>query len=125
VQLKIEQRDGRLAATYVDKNRTPQSGKVNQPIPVTDAYDFGGGFYFTLLLGSEGLQGGRRLGPEDGWLIGEAVAQDNTLRGSIAFYHYRPRVDNEGRILFLPQQASEKTAPELARHDWQPKRIAP
>jgi len=125
VQLQIERRDGRLAATYVDKNRAPQAGKVNQPIPVTDAYDFGGGFYFTLLLGSEGLQGGRRLGPEDGWLIGEAVAENNSLRGTIAFYHYRPRVDNEGRILFPQQQAGERTAPEQARHDWQPKRTAP
>jgi len=125
VQLQMERRNGRLAATYVDKNRTPQAGKMNQPIPVTDVYDCGGGFYFTLLLGREGLQGSRREGPEDGWLIGEAVAEGNSLRGTIAFYHYRMRVDNEGRILFLPPQASEKPAPEQARHDWQPKRVAP
>jgi len=124
VQLQIERRDGRLAATYVDKNRRPPSG-VNKPIPVTDAYDFGGGFYFTLLLGREGLQGGRREAPEDGWLIGEAVAEDNSLRGTIAFYPYRMRVDNEGRVLFLPPQAGEKTAPQQARRDWQPKRVAP
>ena len=77
VQLKIERRDGRLAATYVDTNRTAQAGG-NQPIPVTDLHDFGGGFYFTLLLGLEGQrmsQGSRRTGPENGWLIGEAIAE--------------------------------------------------
>ena len=125
VQLQIERRDGRLAATYVDKNRRPQAGGVNKPIPVTDVYDFGGGFYFTLLLGREGLQGSRRAGPEDGWLIGEAVAEDNSLRGAIAFYPYRKMVDNEGRKQFLPQQAGEQTAPGQGRHDWQPKRVAP
>jgi SAM-dependent methyltransferase len=125
VQFQIGRREGRLVATYMDKNRTPQAGKVNYPIPVTDLYDFGGGFYFTLLLGREGLQGGRRAGPEDGWLVGEAVAEDNSLRGTIAFYPYRPMVDKEGRILFLPPQAGEKPAPQQARREWQPKRVAP
>lgn len=122
VQLQIERRDGRLAATYVDKHRTPQAGGVNNPIPVTDLYDFGGGFYFTLLLGREGLQGGRRVGPEDGWLIGEAVAEDNALRGTIAFYPYR---NNGWQPFAQPPQAAKKSAPQPGRHDWQPKRITP
>ena len=39
VKLRIEQQDGKLAATYLDQDRS---------LPVTDFYDLGGGFYFTL-----------------------------------------------------------------------------
>ncbi len=92
VQLKIERRDGRLAATYLDKSRNaPYDPSGGQSIPVTDLYDFGGGFYFTLLLGLEGnslARGSRRAAPEDGWLVGEAVAQGTGLKGTIAFYPY-------------------------------------
>ena len=50
VQLKIERRDGRWAATYTDPNRkAPVWAGGNQPMPVTDFYDFGGGFYFREL----------------------------------------------------------------------------
>lgn len=120
VQLKIERRDGRLAATYVDKNRTaPDWAGGNRPIPVMDLYDFGGGFYFTLLLGLQGtsLAGGSRvMGPENGWLVGEAVAQDNTLRGTIAFYPY----SSELRFPSL-----DRNTPQPSRRDWQPKRVGP
>jgi hypothetical protein len=62
------------------------------------------------------------VGPEDGWLIGEAVAEDNALRGTIAFYPYR----YNGMLPFAqPPQAAEKPAPQQGRRDWQPKRIAP
>lgn len=73
VQLKIERRDGRLAATYVDRSRATLYDRAGgRPIPVHDFYDCGGGFYFTLLLGLEGnslMHGSRRAGPEDGWLV--------------------------------------------------------
>jgi hypothetical protein len=113
--------DGRLAATYVDLNRTvPVWAGGNKPIPVTDLYDFGGGFYFTLLLGLEGtslIRGGRIMGPENGWLIGEAVTQDNTLRGTIAFYPY----STTSQL----QPLDRKPPPQQGRRDWQPKRVAP
>jgi len=120
VQLKIERRDGRLAATYEDKNRTvPVWAGGNKPIPVADFYDFGGGFYFTLLLGLQGtrLSGGSRItGPENGWLIGEAVAQENTLRGTIAFYPYAAE---------SPLQPLDRKPPPQGRRDWQPRRVGP
>ena len=125
VQLKIERRDGRLAASYVDKSRkSPYDSKGDQPIPVTDFYDCGGGFYFTLLLGLEGnslSRGARRAGAEDGWLVGEAVAQDGTLKGTIAFYPYSNRFPTFGR----PEQPEKKPALPEGRRDWQPKRIGP
>ncbi len=82
LQLRVERRDGRLAASYHDGKQT---------VPVRDFYDFGGGFYFTLLLGLEGnsyTSSPRRMGPEDGWVIGEGVATNNTMSGTIAFYSY-------------------------------------
>ena len=88
-------------------------GDVNQPIPITDIYDFGGGFYFTILLGSENHGRVRQQGPQDGWLIGEAAARDNTISGTILFYPYR-----------LWQSVTNRTVQNGPR-DWQPKRIAP
>ncbi len=136
VQLKIERRDGRLTATYVDKNRTvPDYMGGNKPIPATDFYDFGGGFYFTLLLGLEGSSmtgGSRRVSPEDGWLIGEGIAISNTLTGTIAFYPYNRRFMNEP---IVPDPKSRTNAPgsqpdkrvvvQEGRRDWLPKRVAP
>ncbi len=84
--LKIEG-NGQLSATYFDRNRTPTYiGTRNLPIPITDIYDFGGGFYFTLLLGRE--EASRRTGPENGWVIGDAIETDRNLQGRIAFYPY-------------------------------------
>jgi SAM-dependent methyltransferase len=126
VQLKIERRDGRLSATYTDKNRAlPMYEDANQPIPITDLYDFGGGFYFTLLLGCEGRGGGRRLGPQDGWLIGEAAAHDNTLSGTISFYPYQHRNIDARTLMGQPTQSDANPALQNGPRDWQPKRIAP
>jgi hypothetical protein len=86
-------------------------------VTVTDLCDFGGGFYFTLLLGLQGtrLRGGSRmLGPGNGWLIGEAIAQDNSLRGTIAFHPCS--ADS-------PLPSPERKIPLPARRDWQPKRV--
>lgn len=128
VQLKIERRDGRLGAIYTDKNREKTQWRDDtQPIPVFDIYDFGGGFYFTLLLGLEGdrySRGSRRLGPQDGWLVGEAVMEDGTLNGTLAFYPYastRSQPIEAGQ----PQPANRKITPQEGRRDWQPKRVAP
>jgi SAM-dependent methyltransferase len=125
VQLKIERRHGRLTATYVDKSRaTRYDPKEGQPIPVTDFYDFGGGFYFTLLLGLEGNRitgGARRAGPEDGWLVGEAVAQEGTLQGTIAFYPYALGFTPPTHLL----QPGQTPVAQPGRHNWQPKRVGP
>lgn len=78
VQLRIEQRDGRLIATYLDQDRA---------LPVTDFYDCGGGFYFTLLIGRED-EGSIRITEDTGWLIGEAVLDDAALEGKVEFHPY-------------------------------------
>jgi len=77
VQLRIEQRDGPLIATYLDQDRT---------LPVTDFYDCGGGFYFTLLIGRHGDS--IRITEDTGWLIGEAVLDNGALEGKIEFHPY-------------------------------------
>ena len=125
VQLKLERRDGRLAASYVDPSRaTPYNPAEGRPIPVHDFYDCGGGFYFTLLLGLEGnslRNGSRRVGPEDGWLVGEAVAQDGTLTGTIGFYPYANPFLGPGHT----GQADGGFAVQANRRDWRPKRVGP
>jgi hypothetical protein len=127
VRLKIERREGRLTLTYTDKNRqkTPWRDDT-RPIDVFDTYDFGGGFYFTLLLGLEGKsfrEGPRRLGPDDGWLVGEAVMEDGKLKGSLGLYPYSHRgmLDSPGPEIFPPREAKGVSPP--ARRDWKPKRV--
>jgi SAM-dependent methyltransferase len=116
VQLKIERHEGRLVATYADGKQT---------LPVRDLYDFGGGFYFTLLLGLQGdsyTSSGRRGGPEDGWLIGEATAYESRLNGTIAFYPYHPMnfgVPARGQ----PLKSDGKPRPPEGRRDWRPTRV--
>jgi hypothetical protein len=120
VQFKIERQNGRLAATYTDENRKESRGEPDdtKPILVFDTYDFGGGFYFTLLLGADkpSYRGGSRSqGPRDGWLIGEAIMDEGTLKGTLTFYPYpftRPRTPGT-------------PTPPSDRLDWQPKRVAP
>ncbi len=120
VQLQIERGDNGLAATYFDKSRArPFEPQRGWPIAVNDFYDCGGGFYFTLLLGRT-AQGGRELGPDNGWLVGEAVAEDGTLKGTIAFYPYSDQILGRPH----PGQTDRKPALQTGRHDWQPKRIA-
>jgi SAM-dependent methyltransferase len=128
MQLKIERRDGRLAAICMYTNAaTPAGPSGTQLIPVADLYDFGGGFYFTLFLGNDGhspLGIGRWVragsGSQDGWLVGEAMAQDSTLRGTIAFYPAAPFRDPDH-----PGQPDPIPTMQVGRRDWQPKRIAP
>jgi len=124
VQLRIERRGGRLAATYTDKNRTrPAYMGGNKPIPVTDLYDCGGGFYFTLLLGRMS-DFSRSVGPEDGWLVGEAAASDTGLTGTIAFYPCHTLTFGAPGG-FQPLQPNTKPEPQAGRRDWRPARVAP
>jgi SAM-dependent methyltransferase len=119
VQLKVERREGRLAATYADGKQT---------LPVRDLYDFGGGFYFTLLLGLQGdsyTSSGRRIGPEDGWLIGEAIAHDHGLAGAIAFYPYHTRNALGFPVGVEPLKPEGKRGPQEGPRDWRPTRVAP
>ncbi len=84
VRIRIEEREGQLTATYLDGDKE---------IPVTDFYDFGGGFYFTVMLDMEG----GIIRDDAGWLIGEAVADNGALKGTIEFYPPYNRPDKPGR----------------------------
>lgn len=75
VRLRIERRDGHAAATYIDGDKE---------FHVPDFYDFGGGFYFTLLIGRR--EHGLRRSADTGWLIGEGVLEDGGLKGMIEFH---------------------------------------
>ncbi|MCX6929654.1 MAG: class I SAM-dependent methyltransferase [Verrucomicrobia bacterium] len=75
VRLFIEQENGHRRATYVDGKQT---------VPVTDFYDWGGGFYFTVLVGRE--FGGLRIAKDTGWLIGAGVLDRGGLQGDIEFH---------------------------------------
>ncbi len=106
VKLRIEQRDGQLIATYLDQDRT---------LPVTDFYDCGGGFYFTLLIGREDEGGSVRITEDTGWLIGEAVLDDGVLKGRIEFYPYGG----------TPYGPGERKAPQTVIQDWAPRLVKP
>ena len=77
MRLRIEKSDGQYVMTYLDRDQT---------IPVTDFYDCGGGFYFTLLIGRD--RDGLKITEDTGWLIGEGVLDQGALKGSIEFYPY-------------------------------------
>jgi hypothetical protein len=127
VQLKIERREGKLVANYADASReVPITQSGNLPVPISDIYDFGGGIYFTVLLGLQGptFHSGspRRVGVEDGWLIGEAVSSNGKLSGTIAFYPYPPM--NFGPR-GLPAPENTNRPPMLTGpRDWQPRRVS-
>jgi hypothetical protein len=104
VQLRIEQRDGQLIATYLDQDRA---------LPVTDFYDCGGGFYFTLLIGRKGDS--IRITEDRGWLIGEAVLDQGTLEGKIEFHPYTD----------VPRAPGGAEASRVAIQDWAPRLVKP
>lgn len=127
VQLRIERCDGHWTATYLDRG---------QEFPVGDFYDFGGGFYFTHLIGREG-KSSLRHDKDSGWLIGEAVAGTDGIKGTIEFHPAQSRTEP----IELPQGASlaekihaaatntTRTAQagilQEARRVWRPKRVTP
>jgi SAM-dependent methyltransferase len=101
VKLRIEQRDGQFIAAYLDGDQT---------LPVTDFYDFGGGFYFTLLIGHKGNS--IRITEDTGWLIGEGILDNGDIKGAITFYPY-------GRI------RGERKARKPVIKDWAPRLVKP
>ncbi|MBA7695884.1 hypothetical protein ES703_104524 [subsurface metagenome] len=80
VRLRIERKNGHLTATYLDRD---------QALAITDFYDFGGGFYFTLLIGRE--RASIRITEDTGWLIGEGIIDQGQLKGTIYFHPYGER----------------------------------
>lgn len=104
VKLRIERDNGKLTVTYLDQDRT---------LPVTDFYDFGGGFYFTLLIGR--TEHGVKIMEDTGWLIGEAVFNQGSLAGRIEFYPYGTG----------PAGPGESKTPQPVIMDWQPRLIQP
>ncbi|HEY0455196.1 MAG TPA: class I SAM-dependent methyltransferase [Verrucomicrobiae bacterium] len=125
VQLTIERTNGVYSAMYFDRERDVSPWhRVAKPAPVFDFYDFGGGFYFTCLLGMEGprfMSSATRMGPEDGWLVGEAVTSGEALAGNIAFYPYH--LDS---FFGKPDSAPPPKPPIIeGRQEWMPKRIKP
>ncbi|MBN2137026.1 MAG: class I SAM-dependent methyltransferase [Sedimentisphaerales bacterium] len=106
VQLLIERRDGRLFATYFDQG---------QETPVTDFYDWRGGFYFTLMIGRED-NGSIRITEDTGWLIGEAILDDDVLKGRIEFY---PLSEN------MSGEPDEGKASRPVIKDWTPRLVKP
>ena len=80
VKMHIERKNGKLIAKYEDNLKGQ-----NTILPVTDFYDFGGGFYFTLLIGGT-ANGGLVMSKESGWLIGEAVLEDGSMKGRTDFF---------------------------------------
>jgi SAM-dependent methyltransferase len=104
VRLRIERRDAHLVAAYVDRNKE---------VPITDFYDCGGGFYFTLLIGREG-DNGLSITEDTGWLIGEGVLDHGKLKGTIEFYPYSA----------MPGPGGKKTSSPMIRN-WAPRLVAP
>ncbi len=107
VKLTIERENNKLVAKYQDKVR--DQDKI---LPVTDFYDFGGGFYFTLLIGRD-ERGGVVINEDTGWLIGEAVLEEGSLKGKIEFYPY-------GGPSFNPDR-TKTTEPVIG--EWKPNLI--
>ncbi len=105
VRLRIERRDGHLITTYLDRD---------QALPVTDFYDFGGGFYFTLLIGRN-EDGGIKITEDTGWLIGEGILDKGALKGAIEFYPYG---EMSGAI-------GNRKASQAVIQDWAPRLIKP
>ena len=104
VRLRIEQSDGHLIATYLDHD---------QKVSVTDFYDCGAGFYFTLLIGSDGRD--LRITDDTGWLIGEAVADHGALKGTIEFHPYGD----------IPGVPGGRKASQPVIQNWAPRLIKP
>jgi hypothetical protein len=104
VKLSIERADGKLIATYQDQDRT---------LPVTDLYDFGGGFYFTLLIGRDAH--GIKVTDDTGWLTGQAIFDQGSLTGRIEFYPYGT----------APDDLDNKKTPQSVNRDWRPRLIKP
>jgi len=114
VRLRIEQRDGHFIATYVDGDKL---------IPVTDFYDFGGGFYFTLLIGSKGHS--VKITEDTGWLIGEGILDHGALKGTIEFYPWKQKIPvlEGGKV--TGETEVNRAMKVIRDRDWSPRLIKP
>jgi len=124
VQLRIEQRNGNWIGTYSDPgwNSTSLDPDWNSDMPenletsVSDFYDFGGGFYFTFLIGRKKnpMGKGYSLLPDDnaGWLIGEGIVNSGAIEGTISFYPCR-------------EKPLGNTTVQNGSQAWRPKRLTP
>ncbi len=101
VQLQIKRHEGRFVALYADRGQT---------LRVEDFYDFGGGFYFTYMVGRQPT-GGVLIGRDTGWLIGCAAIGTDGLDGTIEFYPYPGQPKGKNGLV-----------PEGPRK-WSPKRV--
>lgn len=110
VQLHIERRNGQCVASYRDRGKT---------VPVSDFYDFGGGFYFTHLVGREPVSNGLVIDEHTGWLIGEALGDGDAIGGTIEFHPY-PVHHPLG-----PQKEENKAEGHGLPQKWQPRRVTP
>ena len=114
VRLRIEQRDGDFIATYLDGDRT---------IPVTDFYDFGGGLYFTLMIGRKGHS--IKITEDTGWLIGEGIIDHGALKGTISFYPWKQKVPvlEGGKV--TGETEVNRAMKVIQDRDWSPRLIKP
>jgi SAM-dependent methyltransferase len=78
VRLRIKRSDDQYSATYMADDKK---------IPVHHFYEWGGGFYFAVLVGR--TEEGFIIEDDTGWLIGQSVVQQDRLRGRIEFYPYQ------------------------------------
>lgn len=103
VALRVDRRDGIHSAAYID---------LDVSTPITDFYDHGGGFYFTLLIGRQ-ANSSLVVTEDTGWLLGEGVLDDGTLTGAIEFHPYGDAPGGrEGRQPARP-----------VMQDWAPERV--
>ena len=112
-RLRIQQTNGALVAT-LDAH--------DERVRVNDFHDFGGGFYFTYLIGTEDRGRGSYsllIGPDSGWLIGEGILRDDRIEGTISFY---PCMRGNWRG---PNGETNAPTPTLEKQSWLPKRISP
>jgi len=96
-QITIERKDGRLTSQYLGQD---------EAIPITDFYDFGGGFYFTHMVGRNG-DTIYVTEKNPGWLIGEGVLEDGQQKGNTEFYPYEnkfPGMPQKGNAEFYPYE---------------------
>jgi SAM-dependent methyltransferase len=122
VQLQIEQSNQQWVVTYRDQG-LEKDEPYDWEKQVDDFYDFGGGFYFSSLIGQSyhGRSNYRRGGgytisrnDSTGWLIGEGVLDQGSIKGTISFYPY-----------FDGSMLPTNIVIQRGSTNWLPKRVKP
>lgn len=107
LMMEIRRKNGRMGATLSHRERQYR---------IDDFYDFGGGFYFTHMFGrvetSPGVWG-LELTEDAGWLVGEAIGDDQGLAGTLWWF---PHPEAERAPGSMPPKESPGT--------WRPTRVA-